>query len=210
MKKLFQCLTRKAMYWSTSMEEVMRVILPILILCLFLSTAHGQTSKAFEKDYGKPTDGYSASAHISMTPEYSSDGQVCRARLNRKQLSKGMKPVSKALPFEELKGVLNQLIPPRLRGAIKDPFRVTDLGGREGWTTYSYENVSIVFAFPVDIDPKDWKGAFTFPVENSPPKQESKPILSSNSDFSPNDGIEVVMVTWTHRPCPTQIDSQRR
>ena len=190
------------MYWLTSMEEViMRV--QLATLCLFLSTAHGQISRAFEKDYGKPTDGYSASAHISMTPEYSSDGQVCRARLYRKQLSKGMKPVSKALPLEELKGVLNQLIPPRLRGAIKDPFGVTDLGGREGWTTYSYENVSIVFAFPVNIDPKDWKGPFTFPIENPPPKQQSKPVLSSNSDFSLNDGIEVVMVTWTHRPCPT-------
>ena len=180
----------------------MRVILAILILCLFLSTAHGQTSRAFEKDYGKPIDGYSTSAHISMTPEYSSDGQVCRARLYRKQLSKGMKPVSKELPFEELKGVLNQLIPPSLRGAIKDPFRVTDLGGREGWTTYSYENVSIVFAFPVNIDPKDWKGPFTFPIENSPPKQQTKTVVPPNSDFSRDDGIEVVMISWTNRPCP--------
>jgi len=114
-----------------------------------------------------------------------------------------MKPVSKELPFEELKGVLNQLIPPSLRGAIKDPFRVTDLGGREGWTTYSYENVSIVFAFPVSIDAENWRAPFTFLIENSPPKQQSKPVLSSKSDFSPNDGIEVVMVTWTHRPCPT-------
>jgi hypothetical protein len=120
-----------------------------------------------------------------------------------------MKPVSKALPFEELKGVLNQLIPPRLRGAIKDPFRVTDLGGREGWTTYSYESVSIVFAFPVNIDPKDWKGPFTFPIENTPRKEQSKTALSSNSDFSLNDGIEVVMVTWTPGRV-SQIDSQRR
>lgn len=180
----------------------MRVIVISLFLSLFLITAHGQTSRAFEKDYGKPTDGYSVSANISMTPEYSSDGQVCRTRLYRKQLSNGTKSVSKALPFEELKGVLNQLIPPRLRGAIKDPFRVTELGGREGWTTYSYENVAIVFAFPVNIDPKDWKGPFTFPIENSPPKQQTKTVVPSNSDFSLNDGIEVVMISWTNRPCP--------
>ena len=180
----------------------MRVIVIILFLSLFLITTHGQTSRAFEKDYGKPTDGYSVSAHISMTPEYSSDGQVCRARLYRQHLSNETKSVSKALPFEELKGVLNQLIPPRLRGAVKDPFRVTDLGGREGWTTYSYENVSIVFAFPVNIDPKNWKGPFTFPIENSPPKQQSKTVVPANSDFSLNDGIEVVMISWTNRPCP--------
>ena len=161
-----------------SMEEViMRVILIILFLSLFLITANGQTSRAFEKDYGKATDGYSVSANISMTPEYSSDGQVCRTRLYRKQLSNGAKSVSKALPFEELKEVLNQLIPPRLRGAIKEPFRVTELGGREGWTTYSYENVAIVFAFPVNIDPKDWKGPFTFPIERIP-HQNNKPKRS--------------------------------
>jgi hypothetical protein len=181
----------------------MRVTVISLLLSLFSITAHGQTARTFEKDYGKPTDRYSLSTSISMTPQYSSDGQVCRARLYRKQLSNGTKSVSKALPFEELKGVLNQLIPPRLRGAIKDPFRVTDLGGGQGWSTYTYENVSIVFAFPVNIDPKDWTGPFTFPIENSPPKQQSKEVLSTNSDFSPNDGIEVVMVTWTHRPCPT-------
>ena len=104
----------------------MRVEFAILLLGLFLSTAQGQTMADLERDYGKPTYAYSVSEHIWMTPEYTSDGQVCRARLYPKRISIRTESLAKELPFQELKEVLNQLIPSGC-GAIK-PWRVSSEG----------------------------------------------------------------------------------
>ena len=178
-----------------------RVEFAILFAVFFLSTAHGQTIADFERDYGKPTYAYSLSEHIWMTPEYTSDGQVCRARIYPKRISNGTEYLSKELPFQELKDVLNQLIPPRLRGAVKQPFNVTDTGGGAGWTTYSYEKVSIMFIFSVSIDPNKWKESPTFRVEDFPPKQQQQRVLSSDDDFPFGDGTQIVIINWTNRKC---------
>lgn len=179
---------------------MMRVEFAILLVGLFLSTAQGQTTADFEMNYGKPTYAYSVSEHIWMTPEYTSDGQVCRARLYPKRISLGSESLAKVLPFPELKGVLNQLIPSRLRGPIKQPFNVTETGGGAGWTTYSYEKASIVFIFSVRVDPNAWKESPTFRVEDFPPEQK-KTVLSSGNEISFGDGIEIVTISWTDRKC---------
>jgi hypothetical protein len=79
------------------------------ILCF--NSAIGQTVADVETEYGKPTPAYSVSEHIWMTPEYAFDGQVCRMRLYPKRISADTNYLSQKLPFEELREVLNELVP---------------------------------------------------------------------------------------------------
>lgn len=181
----------------------MKVEFAILFLVLFVTSASGQKAADIEKEYGTPTPVYSVSEHIWMTPEYGIDGEICRARLYPKRISSKNNYLTKELPFPELREVLNRLIPPAQRGSAKEFFGDTELGGGVGWTTYPYENVSIVFIFAARVDPQILKRieSPTFPVENSP-VQENKKSLPSYRDipFS-GDGIEIATIIWTNRKC---------
>ena len=52
----------------------------VVLVCAISSVA--QTSLEFEKKYGKPVISYLVSEHMLMTPEYSTDGQICMMRLH--------------------------------------------------------------------------------------------------------------------------------
>jgi hypothetical protein len=180
-----------------------RVEFAIFFLILFVTSASGQKVSDIEKEYGAPTQVYSVSEHIWMTPEYGIDGQICRARLYPKRISPKTNYLWNELPFHELSEVLNRLIPPAQRGSAKEFFGETELGGGMGWTTYPYENVSIVFIFAARVDPEIIKRieSPTFPVED-PPIQRNQKILPSYKDipFS-GDGIEIATILWTNRKC---------
>jgi hypothetical protein len=138
-----------------------------------------------------------------MTPEYGIDGEICRARLYPKRISLRTNYLSKELPFQELIKALNRLIPLGQRGAAKEFFGDTELGGGVGWTTYSYENVSIVFIFVARIDPKSLSRVESpsFRGEDFPVRQDQK-ILPASTDIPySGDGIEIVKVNWTKRKC---------
>ena len=51
----------------------MRVEFAIFFLILFVTSASGQKVSDIEKEYGAPTQVYSVSEHIWMTPEYGID-----------------------------------------------------------------------------------------------------------------------------------------
>lgn len=108
--------------------------LVIAILLLSVSAAIGQTPSEFEKKYGKPVISYLVSEHILMTPEYTTEGQVCIMLLHSRPFAPNTNYLSPTLPFQELTSVLNQLIPPRTRGAKKEPFETGAAGGGAEWT----------------------------------------------------------------------------
>jgi len=58
-----------------------RVEFAILFLVLSVTPAFGQKLLDIEKEYGPPTQVYSLSEHIWMSPEYGIDGEICRIRL---------------------------------------------------------------------------------------------------------------------------------
>ena len=179
----------------------MRVEFAIFFLVLFVTSASGQKVSDIEKEYGAPTQVYSVSEHIWMTPEYGIDGQICRARLFPKRISHKTNYLWKELPFHELREVLNRLIPPAQRGFAKEFFGDTELGGGMGWTTYAYENVSIVFLFAGRVDPEILKRIESFIVESFPipPKQKAPPSYK-DIPFS-GGGIEIATINWTNRKC---------
>jgi hypothetical protein len=178
-----------------------RVELAIVFVILCVTSAIGQKVSDIEKEYGTPTHVYSLSEHIWMTPEYGTDGEICRARLYPKRISPNTDYLSKELPFEELRGVLNRLIPPAQRGFAKEFFGETELGGGIGWTTYPYENVSIVFIFAARVDPQILKQIPNFIVEDFPIQQAQKTPPSYRDIPFSGAGIEIATINWTKRKC---------
>src|SRR5688572_10406386 len=131
--------------------------LAVAIIFLCVSSVMGQTPSEFEKKYGKPVVSYQVSEHILMTPEYSPDGQVCRMWLHPRHFAPNTRFISPTIPFQELKRVLNQLVPPQTRGAKKEPFDTGAAGGGADWMTYAYANVKFSFVSSFRPDPNTKK-----------------------------------------------------
>jgi hypothetical protein len=180
-----------------------KVQVAILFLVLSVTSASGQKVSDIQNEYGSPTPVYSVSEHIWMTPEFGIDGEICQARLYPKRISPQTNYLWKGLPFHELTEVLSRLIPPAQRGFAKEFFGQTELGGGMGWTTYPYENVSIVFLFTATVDPQIIKRIEhpTFPVEDFPVRQNQKTLPSYRDIPFTGEGIEIATISWTKRKC---------
>ncbi len=180
--------------------------LALVILGLGVIPAFGQTASDLEKQFGKPVPVYSVSEHIWMTPDYTSDGQVCRMRLYPRRLGRETDYLGSELLFPELSQVLNEIVPPHLRGSKKDGFGLTSGGGGTAWTTYDYESVSFAFIFSYKLlDPNLLDKLDTYVLtgpeaEGLPPTKKTPP---SRDDFakSQNSKVEIVTISWNHRPC---------
>jgi hypothetical protein len=140
-----------------------------------------------------------------MTPEYTADGQVCQMRLYPKRISSDTNYLSKQLPFKELKGVLNQLVPLNLRGAKKESFGTTATGGGAAWTTYSYDKVTFVFTSSFKVAPDSWKDskAYVFSAGVVPSDEKPEDSIPSDDDFlhSQTSSTEIVTIKWNDRKC---------
>ena len=88
-----------------------------VVICFFCVTlVVGQTASDMELRFGEPVKVYAVSDHIWMTPEYASDGQVCRMTLYPRHFSSPAIYVGVTLRFNELRDLLNLLVPPDTRG----------------------------------------------------------------------------------------------
>lgn len=183
----------------------MRAIALVIILVLNVVPALGQTVSELEKQYGKPLPVYSVSKHIWMTPDYTADGQVCRMRLYPRRFGQGTDYLGSQLLFPELSQVLNEIIPPHLRGSKKGSFGQTSLGGGTAWTTYEYESVSFTFIFPYKLAPDVLERAkakvLTGPDPEDLPLPKKAPPSLDDFAGSQNSEIEIVTINWNHRPC---------
>lgn len=175
----------------------------LLILMISAVPVAGQTESEIEKTQGKPTLAYSVAEHIWMTPDFAADGQVCRMRFYPKRFDGNAVKLGGHLVFSQLKAVLNQIVPPSLRGNKKTPFGLGTLGGGIIGTKYEYENVTFVFgdSFRIKIDPKslkqsDWVSLDGFPVTELP-----KTSPPSESDFDKGTKAQVVILRWNDRTC---------
>ena len=187
----------------------MRAKLAVLIFFLCVTPSVGQTVMDIEQRFGKPVPVYSVSEYIWMTPEYASDGQVCRMTLYPKRTSGNTNYVGAAmLQFKELRDLLNSLVPPDERGLkTKVNFGATATGGPAAWTTYPYEKVTFTFISSMSKtteSPLLRKGEFKFEIPDGdyvPPKETSAPSLD---DFvrSESSKTEIVTIKWNDRECP--------
>lgn len=183
----------------------MKKTLALVLVLLAGKYAHAQTAADIRAKYGESVAVYSVSEHIWMTPEYAADGQVCRMRLYPKRISANTNYGAHNLPFNELRGVLNSLVPVETRGAKKQSFGATATGGGAAWTTYDYDNVS--FNFVSFSAPRTFEGVILKRGEYVFPPRESRP-LPTESKPSSNDFLErlsaqteIVTVNWNGRNC---------
>jgi len=187
-----------------------------IVLVVFLLTvipALGQTVSEVERKYGKPVSVYSVSEHIWMTPDYSADGQVCRMRLYPRRLGSETDYLGSQLLFPELSQVLNEMLPPQLRGSKKDGFGQTSLGGGTAWTTYEYENVSFSFISSYKLSPDVLEKAKTKVLtgpdpEGLPLRKKTPPSVDDFAD-SKNSQTEIVTIRWNYRPCTSDVKLQQ-
>jgi hypothetical protein len=75
----------------------------LLILTVAAIPVASQTVSEIEKTQGKPMRAYSVSEHIWMTPDFATDGQVCRMRFYPTRFYRGTVYLDGHLIFSELK-----------------------------------------------------------------------------------------------------------
>lgn len=182
----------------------------LLLLTVSAIPVVSQTVSENEKRHGKPMLAYSVSEHIWMTPDFAADGQVCRMRFYPKRFNRGTVHLGGHLKSQELKWVLNHLVPPSARGNRKTSFGLSTLTGGLVQTNYEYEKVTFTFAYSMRfvIDPEFLKqsGEFTllddFPATDLP---ELPP--PSESDFDGTIKAEIAMLRWNDRECAQDYDA---
>lgn len=183
------------------------ILMAVLLAC-FLSV-HEQTITDIERTYGQRQQVYLVSQHIWMTPDYARDGQVCRMRLYPKRVDASINYVGVGLQYDELRELLNSLVPLDKRGMKSNiNFGATATGGPAAWTTYPYERVTFTFTssfVPAKLDesPRLRKGEYTFTKPETRPGTEQESALPSADDFFPSQSsnTEIVTIRWNDRKC---------
>jgi hypothetical protein len=183
----------------------MRAKFAVLIALLSVTTALGQSASEIESKFGQPIRVYSLTEHIWMTPGYTSDGHVCQMKLFPKRVGPNTDYLSHQLPFEELKFILNRLVPPADRGMKGELFGLTDTGGGIAWTSYPYEKAVFLFTFPLRINKEALKQSesYSFSADEIAMYRKSSKTPSTGNDFdnSQGDKLEIVTIKWTERKC---------
>lgn len=176
----------------------------LLILTLSAVPVSGQTVSDIEKTLGKPTLAYSVTEHIWMTPDFASDGQVCRMRFYTKRVEGNTINLDGHLKSSELKSILNQIVPPSSRGNKKNLFDIGNFGGGIVEADYEYEKVTFtfVYSFRITIDVKALKqSGEVVPLDGFPVTDLPKPSPPSESDFDNAGKPEIVILRWNDRTC---------
>lgn len=126
-------------------------------------------------------------------------------RLYPKRIALEANILSTKLPFDELKGVLNQLVPLNVRGAKKASFGITETGGGAAWTTYPYEKVTFIFITSFKVNPDSLKDSkpYIFSIQPSPSDAKPENPPPSEDDFFPGQAsnTEIVTIKWNERQC---------
>ena len=176
----------------------------LLIVMVAAVPVASQTVSEIEESHGKPTLAYSVSEQIWMTPDFAADGEVCRMRFYPKRFDRNAVKLGGHLTFSELKWILNQIVPPSLRGNRKTSSGLSTLGGGIVETYYEYEAVTFTFIYSlrIKIDPKSLKESGDFVVLDAFPLTDlPKPPPPSESDFDNAPKAEIVILRWNDRTC---------
>lgn len=129
------------------MEKIMKPIAKLVIaMTVFnVASAFGQSQAEIEAKFGQPVNAYAVGEGIWMSPEYASDGQVCRMIFYPRRFSSTTTYLTNRLPFDEFRSVIDAIVPLGVRGSQKEPFRdgLWNFGGGVQWADFVYERVTI-------------------------------------------------------------------
>ena len=166
-------------------------------------SAFGQTRTEIEAKFGQPVNSYAVSERIRMSPEYASDGQVCRMTFYPRRFSSTTTYLINELSFEEFRSVIDAIVPVAKRGAQKEPFGNgvwnASTGGR--WASFVYERVTITYIASLQMNPVLSLGEPVL-LDNEGSKREEKPkLLKEDFSLYRDSTAEIVTVQWTDRKC---------
>jgi hypothetical protein len=181
--------------------------LGIVMTVFSVVSAFGQTRTEIEAKLGQPVNSYAVSERIRMSPEYASDGQVCRMTFYPRRFSSTTTYLINELPFEEFRSVIDAIVPVAIRGAQKEAFGngvwKASSGGR--WANFVYERVTITYIASLQTTAALSMGE---PVlldnDGSKPQEKPKPSTGDYSLYK-NFTAEIVTVQWTDRKCSGSI-----
>src|SRR5262245_10326616 len=120
----------------------MKILLLLLVFTLSTIPVAAQTAIEIEQAFGKPILAYTVTEHIWMTPDFNADGEVCRMRFYPRRTDFYGSYLGGNLRLEELKRILNQIVPPARRGKVITIDGLSNIGGGIIQTPYSYEKVT--------------------------------------------------------------------
>jgi hypothetical protein len=177
--------------------------LAIVMTVLNVVSTFGQSRAEIEAKFGQPVSAYSVGERIWMSPEYASDGQVCRMTFYPRRFSATGNYLINQLSFDEFRSVIDEIVPVAIRGAQQEPFSNGrwDVGGGGRWVNFIYERVTISYVAGFRVNTALGMGE---PVNLSDevPKRQEKP-KTMKEDFSLYSGstVEIVTVHWSDRKC---------
>jgi len=180
-----------------------RIVRLAIVMTVFSAVSvFGQSREEIEAKFGQPVSAYSVSETIWMSPEYASDGQVCRMAFYPRRFSSTENFLRNDLPFDEFRSVIDTIVPVALRGAQKEPFGngLWLTGGGVRWATFIYERVTIQYGAGFRVDPRLGLGE-SLNLDEAPKVMEKpRPV---KEDFSAYSGstAEMVIVRWNDRKC---------
>lgn len=190
-------------------KRMKRIAQLLVVMTVFnVVSAFGQTRAELEGKFSQPVNAYSVGESVWMSPEYASDGQVCRMIFYPRRFSSTINYLTNPLPFDEFRSIIDLIVPVAIRGAQKEPFGngLWNIGGGTRWANFVYERVTIEYVAGARINTALGMGE---PVdlssdEVSKEPQKPKPI---KEDFSLYSGstAEIVTVQWNDRKCPGRL-----
>ena len=177
--------------------------LAIVIMVFNVVSAFGQTRAEIEAKFGQPVKAYPVGENVWMSPEYASNGQVCRMTFYPRHFSSTTTYLINELPFDEFRSVIDAIVPVTTRGAQKEPFGngLWNGGGGVRWTNFIYERVTISYVAGFRYNPALGMGE-SVNLDDEVSKEKEKP-KTTKEDFSLyNDSTaEIVTVQWNDRKC---------
>ena len=187
-------------------KKTMKLFAKLAIVVTVFSgvSAFGQTRAEIEAKFGQPVNSYPVGERVWMSPEYASDGQVCRMVFYPRRFSSTTTYLVNQLLFDEFRSVIDAVVPVAIRGAQKEPFGhgSWNMGGGGRWANFVYERVTISYIASVHVDPAALGSGepVLLDDEGSKRPEKPKPVKEDFSLYS-DSTAEIVTVRWNDRKC---------
>lgn len=182
--------------------------LAVVIAAFSVVSASGQSRAEIEAKYGQPAKAYTVSQKIWMSPDYASDGQVCRMTLYPRRFSSTTNYLINELPFDEFRSVIDAIVPVATRGAQKEPFGNGNwnAGGGGRWADFVYERLTITYIAGLPTVNTDFRRGEPVSLdlseaEVSKAKDKPKAARQDLSHLYSDSTAEIVTIQWNDRKC---------